>query len=109
MLSYNGFSPRQRRRALRWLRTSGGPRAPRPCDLCRARDGKPHSESYAEPWGAHIGAYSLCGRCHRAVHTRARYPIAWTRLRRIAEEAGRLAVAEAIERGDAFPPAVVDS
>ena len=101
--SYRGFPAAQRRRALRWLRAAGTlPRSS--CDLCGASPGWPHSESYAEPFGPHIGAYSLCSRCHRLVHNRVRYPQAWARLVECAREIGREAVATAIERGDPFPP-----
>lgn len=70
--SYNGFTPEQRSKAARWLRQQNPPR-PTTCDACgqdAARNVTRHSEDYSEPYGPHIGAFSLCYVCHMLVHCR---------------------------------------
>jgi hypothetical protein len=93
MNSYNGFSPRQRNRALRWLHkqyAAGRRTRPTQCDACGQTRGivEHHSEDYSEPFGDHIAAFALCYRCHMMVHCRFRYPPAWRRYRE-AVAAGR--------------------
>lgn len=82
--SYNGFSPAQRMRALNWLKGeyAAGRRAKAvECDCCGQTKGiiEHHSEDYSEPFGDHIGAWSLCFICHMMIHCRYRNPRAWTR------------------------------
>jgi hypothetical protein len=82
--SYNGFTPQQRSRALRWLQreyAEGRRQRPTECDGCGQTDGviEAHSENYSEPFGDHIGQYGFCFRCHMALHNRARAPEAWAR------------------------------
>jgi hypothetical protein len=80
--TYNGFDHDQRMRGYRWLQReyAAGRRArPTVCDACGQTEGpiEAHSESYAEPFGAHIGRYGLCYRCHMAIHTRFNNRDAW--------------------------------
>jgi hypothetical protein len=75
--SYNGFSPEQRTKALRWLRqeqAAGRRLRAAVCEVCGQDKGKvmEHSEDYSSPFGDHIGAHSLCFRCHMWVHCRFR-------------------------------------
>lgn len=81
MRSYNGFSSQVRERAFQWCceQVESGARLLRPCDACAESKAEPHSESYEEPFGDHIGAFSLCRKCHFAVHTRhqSRYTKNW--------------------------------
>ncbi len=84
MNQYNGFSPRQRARALHWLNrqyAAGRRQRPTKCDLCGQTEGliEAHSEDYSEPFGAHIGAAAVCYRCHMALHCRHKAPEAWAR------------------------------
>lgn len=82
MKSYNGFSPAQRNAIGPHLqeRRNNGIEWHRPqCDACGAGETSGHSEDYSAPYGPHIGAYTLCRKCHHAVHTRERYPQNWTR------------------------------
>ena len=97
MKSYNGFEPRQRLRALAWLKqqyAQGTRTRPIECDACGQTEGiiERHSEDYSEPFGDHIGAYGLCFTCHMFVHCRFRSPAAW------------LAYCEAVAEGATFPP-----
>jgi hypothetical protein len=80
--TYNGFDHDQRMKGYRWLQReyAAGRRAhPTVCDACGQADGPidAHSESYAEPFGDHIGRFGLCYRCHMAIHTRFNNPEAW--------------------------------
>jgi hypothetical protein len=74
--TYNGFSPAERMAALRWVRAeeaAGRRQRPTACDVCGQREGllERHSEDYSgPPYGAHIGAFALCHRCHVLVHRR---------------------------------------
>ena len=85
MNHYNGFSPAQRLRALAWLKgeyAAGRRRPPSVCDGCGATEGiKPHSEDYREPYGAHIGRYGVCHRCHMMIHQRFFRPAMWQAFR----------------------------
>ena len=80
MNSYNGFEPKQRLKALRWIKKemAEGRREPQPntCDGCGGTDGfmEWHSEDYSEPFGDHIGQYGLCYQCHMMLHCRFRNP-----------------------------------
>ena len=79
---YNGFDHGQRMKGYRWLQREyvAGRRArPTVCDACGQTEGpiEAHSESYAAPFGDHIGRYGLCYRCHMAIHTREKNPEAW--------------------------------
>jgi hypothetical protein len=70
-------------KGYRWLQReyAAGRRArPTVCDACGQDQGPidAHSESYAEPFGDHIGKYAVCYRCHMAIHTRFNNPEAWT-------------------------------
>jgi len=83
MNSYNGFTAAQRMKALRWSRaeeaagrrTGAGDR----CDVCLQERGhlERHSEDYSEPFGDHIGRWTLCYRCHMILHCRFRNPDAF--------------------------------
>jgi hypothetical protein len=80
--TYNGFNHDQRMKGYRWLQGeyAAGRRArPIRCDACGQTEGPidAHSESYAEPFGAHIGRFGLCYRCHMTIHTRFNNPEAW--------------------------------
>jgi hypothetical protein len=78
MNSYNGFSPTQRTRALRWLNAeyaAGRRSRPTSCQACGQTEGllEAHSEDYSgPPFGANIGRFGLCYRCHMMVHSRFR-------------------------------------
>jgi hypothetical protein len=96
--SYNGFSPGQRTAALRWLNAeyAAGRRArPTSCDVCGQTRGliEAHSEDYSgPPFGANIGAFGLCYRCHLMIHCRFSAPAAF------------LAYIESLEAGHVWPP-----
>ncbi|MFZ3327742.1 MAG: hypothetical protein WA231_18480 [Methylocella sp.] len=80
---YNGFSPQQRLRALKWLNAefdAGRRTRPATCDACGQTEGaiECHSEDYSEPFGEHIGRYGVCHRCHMMIHCRFKNPEAWT-------------------------------
>lgn len=83
MKSYNGFSPAQRMKALKWLKADkaakGETMTPEMCEVCGQEWGplSYHSEDYSEPFGPHIGAYALCYICHMMIHCRFRNPVAW--------------------------------
>lgn len=75
MNSYNGFSPAQRVRALRWYNAQlaqGLRSRPTVCEACGQTEGiiEAHSEDYSEPFGDHIGAYGFCYLCHMMLHCR---------------------------------------
>ncbi len=94
MNSYNGFSPRQRYRALDWLKgeyKAGRRHRPTRCDACGQTEGviEPHSENYSEPFGDHIGAFGLCYRCHLMIHCRFRSKEAWDAYRQAIREGKR--------------------
>ena len=77
--TYNGFDHNQRMRGYRWLQGeyAAGRRArPTVCDACGQTEGpiEAHSESYAAPFGGHIGRYGLCYRCHMTIHNRFKNP-----------------------------------
>lgn len=82
MNSYNGFSPNERTKALRWLRAeyaAGRRTPPIVCEVCTQAEGiiEAHSEDYSEPFGPHIGAHGLCYRCHMMLHCRFKNREAW--------------------------------
>lgn len=86
MNSYNGFTPRQRIRALHWLKNeyAAGRRVrPTVCDACGQTEGivEAHSEDYSEPHGDHIGKFGLCYTCHMMLHCSFKAPAAWARYR----------------------------
>ncbi len=94
MNSYNGFSPKQRYRALDWLKAeykAGRRHRPRVCDACGQTEGviEPHSEDYSEPFGDHIGAFGLCYRCHMMIHCRFRNRQVWDAYRQAVREGKR--------------------
>lgn len=79
MRSYNGFSPAERRRAMRWEQRrdrDGTHPHPKPsaCDACGQTEGalQRHTEDYSEPFGPHIGRFALCFLCHMMLHVRHR-------------------------------------
>lgn len=81
-------------RALRWLRAeqaAGRRQRPSVCDACGQDKGivDNHSEDYSEPFGDHIGRFSLCFTCHAHVHTRDKCPGAWGRYKRLVSEGFR--------------------
>jgi hypothetical protein len=80
--THNGFDHNARMKGYRWLQVeyAAGRRARTTvCDACGQTEGPidAHSESYAEPFGGHIGRFGLCYRCHIAIHTRFNNPEAW--------------------------------
>ncbi len=83
MKFYNGFSPAQRLKALKWLRNeqAHGRRQSKPkvCMACGQTEGllQEHSEDYSEPFGSHIGSYEFCYRCHITLHCRFSSHTAW--------------------------------
>lgn len=82
MKSYNGFDHSQRTAALRWIKKewAEGRRAlPSKCCVCGQAKGiiDAHSEDYSRPFGAHIGQFELCFRCHMMIHCRFRNPKAF--------------------------------
>lgn len=86
MNSYNGFTHTQRMKAFNWLKieyASGRRKKPTQCDACGQTKGilEHHSEDYSAPYGNHIGAWSLCYRCHMMIHCRFRNKTAWRRYR----------------------------
>ena len=78
--SYNGFAWSQRAKAYAWLKAewNAGRRARHgpACDVCQTTTGflMAHSESYAAPYGDHIGQWTLCYWCHMLLHCRFRAP-----------------------------------
>ena len=76
MNSYNGFSPEQRYKALKYhkdqIAKGNKPKVPDICDGCGTQHGflAWHSEDYSMPFGPHIGEYGLCYRCHMMIHCR---------------------------------------
>lgn len=84
--TYNGFDHDARMRAYRWAkeaRLAGQHPVPRTrCDACGGWGGvRGHSEDYSEPYGRHIGFFSLCTCCHQMVHGRFSNPGRWDRYR----------------------------
>lgn len=83
MNSYNGFTPKQRYKALAWFKKQIqlGKHPPKPCkcDICGQTKGALmyHSEDYSEPFGEHIGKFSLCFICHMMIHCRHKNPESW--------------------------------
>lgn len=85
MKDYNGFSPKQRVKALNWFKDQiargNKPEQPDFCECCGQRKGKLmwHSEDYSEPFSLkHIGKHGLCYRCHMIIHCRHRNPQAFS-------------------------------
>jgi len=80
MNSYNGYEPKQRYKALAWLKKewAKGTRkqTPHECDICTQKDGylAYHSEDYSFPFGDHIGHFGLCYICHMMLHCRYKSP-----------------------------------
>lgn len=78
MNSYNGFSPQQRNKALKYHKKqiADGHKPPHPdaCDGCGVTTGflSWHSEDYSEPFGDHIGEFGVCYICHMQIHCRFR-------------------------------------
>jgi hypothetical protein len=86
MNPYNGFSPRERIRALAWLKgeyAAGRRQPPIVCDACGQTAGllEAHSEDYSTPYGDHTGAFGLCWTCHMMIHCRFKAAAAWERYR----------------------------
>lgn len=87
MSEYQGWTGKQRVRALNWLNReykAGRRVRPTVCDGCGQTEGilEAHSEDYSEPFGDHIGGMGLCYRCHMALHCRFKAPEAWILYRR---------------------------
>jgi hypothetical protein len=78
---YKGFRPRPAyaRASVAAEYAAGRRQRPVVCEACGKDHGmiEAHSEDYREPFGPHIGAYSLCRGCHVMVHRRFRNPSAW--------------------------------
>lgn len=86
MNPYNDFTSAERTRALRWLNieyAAGRRTRPTSCEVCQQTEGviEAHSENYSFPYGPHIGAHSLCYRCHMMIHCRFKNPKAWAAYR----------------------------
>lgn len=84
MNSYNGFSPTQRTKALKWFRREQSignkPANPECCDICGQTEGhlEWHSEDYSDPFDlGHIGKFGLCYVCHMMLHCRFKNKQAW--------------------------------
>lgn len=83
MNSYNGYTPSERTRALKWFRARQAEgfkaRHPDKCDMCGQTHGhlEWHSENYSEPFGEHIGEFGLCYMCHMMIHCRFKSSKAW--------------------------------
>jgi len=98
MNSYNGFTPNQRIKALRWLNeeyAQGRRTRPTSCDVCGQTRGhlEAHSEDYSgPPFGDNIGAFGLCYRCHMMIHCRFSNPWAFERY------------VQSLELGQVWPP-----
>ena len=103
-ISYNGFTPDERGKAAGWMYANIA-LVDRRCDGCGNPDARRHSEDYSKPYGPHIGAYSLCLRCHGAVHKRHSNPMFWERLKVQARGVvgGRRTVFDDIEDQCSFP------
>jgi hypothetical protein len=103
---YNGFTPKERENAYRWLmqEVSEGRRILQTiCEACGSENGRPHSEDYSEPFGDHIGAYILCDRCHKTyLHSiRYRRPDSWKwYLEQLGQQQGKETVLHEIDRGE---------
>jgi len=103
---YNGFAPKERDDAFKWLKqqiAEGKRILSTICEACGADKGLPHSEDYSEPFGDHIGAYILCGRCHKSyLHSiRYRFPTSWRRyLDKLRQQQGKETVLHEIDRGE---------
>ena len=95
MKGYNGFTATQRYDANKWLKEqqSKGLRVlyPDKCDVCGQTEGILlfHSEDYSEPYGEHIGQFSLCYCCHSMIHSRFHNPIAWNKYINLIEKGRR--------------------
>ena len=84
MNSYNGYTPQQRTKALKWFRAAQArgekSRHPESCDICGQTEGhlEWHSEDYSEPFDLdHIGKFGLCYPCHMMIHCRFKNKEAW--------------------------------
>ena len=103
---YNGFTPKERNNAFRWLMQEiiENRRILRTiCEACGSENGRPHSEDYSEPFGDHIGAYILCDRCHKSyLHSiRHRRPDSWKQyLKNLRQQQGKDTVLHEIDRGE---------
>ena|SRR5450759_3655557 len=87
MREYNGYTPTERMRALRWLQAeyaAGRRHRPIVCDVCGQSEGpiEAHSENYSAPYGDHTGQHGLCYRCHMMVHCRFKSHEAFEHYRR---------------------------
>ena len=103
-IPYNGFTPEERGKAAAWLYANVAI-VDRCCDGCGNPKARRHSEDYSYPYGPHVGAYSLCQRCHHAVHIRHRNPANWERLKTQARGVvgDRRTVFDDIEEKCSFP------
>lgn len=94
MNSYNGFSPEQRNKALKFHkeRIQAGLKPPHPksCDGCGVDRGflAWHSEDYSEPFGDHIGEYGVCYICHMQIHCRFRNADAFKEYASLVKDGG---------------------
>ena len=94
MNSYNGFTPAQRMKAYEWLKEQwrlGTRQKGTKCRVCGQTRGvlMAHSEDYSEPYGDHIGRYTLCFICHMMIHCRFRCPEKFAAYARIVSNGGR--------------------
>lgn len=83
---YNGFSMEERRAVnplMRAARMNGTLNAPRQCSVCDVVQSKIapiRMEWHLEDYRNYLQPYSLCHRCHWALHARFERPQRWTRL-----------------------------
>lgn len=78
---YNGFSPAERRvagDAARRARDAGKLPPLMPCSMCGRR--RPNNQLHSEDYRPPHRLYSLCRRCHYAVHIRFTHPAYWSAL-----------------------------
>lgn len=83
MKDYKHYTADVRRRALAYYKdqlAKGLRPRPSKCMVCGQDHGviDGHSERYDEPFGPHIGEFTLCFSCHLAWHGRRRDHAAWT-------------------------------
>jgi hypothetical protein len=95
MNSYNGFSPEQRDKAQRWLRSEwsfGRLARPSVCCVCGQDKGiiDAHAEDYSEPFAAgKTDQFHLCYVCHMMVHCRFKNRDNWRAYRSEVRLSGR--------------------
>src|SRR5947209_5839986 len=91
--AYNGFTHKERMEALAWVRRevkSGRRVHPKVCQVCGQTEAvNGHSEDYSQPFGDHIGAFSLCQCCHLMVHFRFQHRERWETYRALIRSGAR--------------------